>query len=127
MTDDNARFEISKPDGSKPTVEDLAKAMHDASAATEETMSCPVTDCSGKIEAHAPLWLEVAPDGRPYLAAIGWMEAGVVTCSHGGTAHVSLELTRSLGAAFQQYCAVAEKTLGATKGEDDLPHFRAAD
>jgi hypothetical protein len=119
MTDDG--FEIRKPDGTPASIEDIAQAMHNASSATEDTMSCPVTDCSGKIEAQASFWMEIHPDGTPYLAGIGWTEGGVIECSHGGREHVSQELRRRLEPTFAQFCIVAENKLGAEKGEDRLP------
>lgn len=119
MTDNS--FEIRKPDGTPATAEEIAQAMHAASSATDDTMSCPVTDCSGKVEAQASFWMEIHPDGKPYLAGIGWTEGGSIECSHGGSEHISQELKMRLDPTFFQFCAVAENALGASKGEDTLP------
>jgi len=108
-------MEIINPEGNRPTPQELV------SRAGEDNMSCPVDGCSGKIEARAPFWIEISPDGRPYLAAIGWFEDGQIECSHGGSAHISLELTKRLEPIFLEYCSAVETILGAEKAEDNMP------
>ena len=85
-------------------------------------LPCPEPDCGGKIEARAPFWIEIAPDGRAYLGAIGWHESGSFNCSEGGEEHVTQKLMDRLEPLVSEYCAEAETILGASMGEDDMPH-----
>jgi hypothetical protein len=114
-------FEIRKADGTTPTGEELARALMEAGNAKEHEMSCPKIDCSGKVEARAPFWLGVTPEGMPFLDAIGWRESGVIACSHGGEEHIPASLRDQLDDTLMAYCSAAETKLGAAKGEDVLP------
>lgn len=121
MIEDDDELEVTKPDGQTASPSEILRAIEEVARAKDHEMSCPVLDCSGKIEAQAKFWMGITPDGRPFLDAIGWMETGYLDCSIGGRDHVPDSLTEQLDATLLAYCANAENMLGASKGEDAMP------